>query len=59
MRVLSKFFHGKMPANQLEVLHTTKFPQNIYVQQNDAEMGVSSNDTNIIIKSSKKCQHGD
>ena len=56
MRLLSKYFHGKTQnaSKSIGSVAQTKFPQNIYVQHNDLEMGVLCND-NDIIKSFKKC----
>ena len=54
MRLLSKYFHGKTQNASKSIVAQTKFPQNIYVQHNDLETGVSSNDIDII-KSFKKC----
>lgn len=43
----------KMARNQLASLHRQNTPKNIYVQHNDLQIGVSSNDINTI-KSFKK-----
>ena len=43
----------KMARNQLEALYRQNIPKNIYVQHNDLQIGVSSNDI-YTIKGFKK-----